>query len=211
LVYGAITVWAVALAAGWWSLEVYDFGTNASLPSGFVDRWPDDSALVRHDGRPTMLLFLHPKCPCSRASLGELERLFSSIAGHTTSAPDLIVVATVPQAAPADWYHTDTVARALRLSNARLYIDREGVEAARFGATTSGSVMLFDPAGARQYAGGVTIARGHEGGNAGRDAIAQILRGARHVATGIPAFGCRLCLPGEHGDSVVAALGSPTG
>ena len=59
--------------------------------------------------------------------------------------------------------------------DAQIFIDRGGREAARFGATTSGMLMFFDAAGTRRYAGGITIARGHEGQSAGADALSALL------------------------------------
>ena len=142
-----------------------------------------------------MLLFLHPKCPCSRATLHELERLLTSIGEQASRTLDLIVVATVPETVDDSWLNTDTVEQAKRLVNARLFIDRGGNEAARFGAATSGLVIFFNVAGSRQYAGGVTVARGHEGASVGGVYLTEILRGESAIAREMPAFGCRLCLP----------------
>jgi hypothetical protein len=119
------------------------------------------------------------------------------VQGDLTKAPELIVDATVPETADTSWSDTDTMALAKKLDGARVFVDRDGVEAARFGATTSGTVMLFDASGIRLYAGGITGSRGHEGANAGRDCLEQLLRGSSHAARQIPTFGCRLCLPNE--------------
>jgi len=136
---------------------------------------------------------MHPKCPCTRASLYELERVFRLV--REAAAVDVVCVATVPTDADDSWLDTDTLKRSSLLPNSRVVIDRNGVEAARFGATTSGTVMLFDAVGGRRYAGGVTIARGHEGHNAGSDAVEHILRGQSPPASELPTFGCGLCLP----------------
>jgi hypothetical protein len=55
--------------------------------------------------------------------------------------------------------------------------------------------MLYDAEGTCRYAGGITIARGHEGDNAGRLALLKILEGDLNAPVTFPAFGCRLCLP----------------
>jgi hypothetical protein len=196
-VTGAIALWLCAVAAGWCWIDTHDFQTIAPAKKGIADRWPGDSALVRHDGRATMVVFLHPKCPCSRASLHELEQLLDSLDGATKTPPELIVDATVPVSADNGWYETDTLAFAQKLEGADVFVDRGGAEAARFGATTSGTVMMFDAAGKRCYAGGVTGSRGHEGANASRDCLEQLLRGNDHVAHEMPTFGCRLCLPDD--------------
>ena len=194
-IYPAIVAWLAAVMVGWGFIANYEYSVNTPLPNSIVSRWPEQTALVRQEKCPTMLFFLHPKCPCSHASLSELEGLLSFDQESAEPAPDLIVVVTVPANANESWTGTPTLERAKRLANARLYFDSGGIEAARFGATTSGLVMFFDRAGDRQYAGGITMARGHEGANVGRDCLAEVLRGAPLTNREIPAFGCRLCLP----------------
>jgi hypothetical protein len=194
-VYGAIAVWLAAVAVAYWSIEHYEFATTDSSAAEFADHWPNDSKLPRQANHSTLVLFLHPKCPCSRASLSEIERLFTSIDGPAKTRPDFVVNVTVPQTASEDWLQTATLERVKAIADARIYVDWGGVEAAKFGATTSGFVMLFGENGSRQYAGGVTESRGHEGDNAGRNSLARILCHEIEMVEGIPAFGCRLCLP----------------
>ena len=69
---------------------------------------------------------------------------------------------------------------------------RGGTIAASFGAFTSGQVLLYDARrGALRFAGGITGARGHEGANAGRDALQSVLdEGAAKARA--PVFGCSL-------------------
>jgi hypothetical protein len=193
----ALALWIAAIALGWVWLQRYDFAVNAPLPQGIVEQWPANSAIARQPGRPTVVLFMHPRCPCTRATLGELERMYTNIAGAAPVAPDTIIVSTVPADADDAWLSTVTIERAQQLPEARLFVDRDGHEAARFGATTSGTVMVFDAAGHRQFAGGVTASRAHEGDNAGRDAVTQVLQGETSQLRELPAFGCRLCLPEE--------------
>jgi hypothetical protein len=193
--YAVIVLWVTAVVVGWWFIEDYSFSENPPLTHRPVDRWPSQTALTRQQGRPTMLLFLHPKCPCSRATLHELERLLTSTSGKAVRAVDLIVVATVPEFPDESWLRSETVERVGQLANARLFIDPNGTEAARFGAVTSGLVMYFDAEGTTQYSGGITMARGHEGPSVGGECVTKILRGETAVAHEMPAFGCRLCLP----------------
>src|SRR5207248_28858 len=94
-----------------------------------------------------------------------------------------------------DWCNTDNVQRAAKLPGASVVVDRGGIEAARFGATISGAIMIFDEAGNRRYAGGITPARGMQGANAGCDAALAVLQGSKTNLPNVPAFGCRLCLP----------------
>ena len=86
--WAVIAFWAVAIVAGWAFIQRYDLAANASTHS-FVGHWPTASAVEIRNGRPTVVLFMHPKCPCTRASLQELNRLYASLgeAHSTHSAP----------------------------------------------------------------------------------------------------------------------------
>jgi hypothetical protein len=190
-----IGVWLVAVAGGWCYITRDALSSDQHESNHVVDSWPADSALPRATERPTLLVFLHPKCPCSRASLKELRRTLDAATTVNSPAPALLVIATVPQAADQSWWQTETVELARGIANAQVHVDRGGREAARFGATTSGMVMLFDPSGQRLYSGGTTIARGHIGASTGGDRLAELLRGDTNQAIDMPTFGCRLCLP----------------
>lgn len=190
-----IAPWCCLLFVSWYFVERYDFNVNQPAPSGVVPNWPSNSALQRSPDRATLVLFLHPKCPCSRATIRELKKLLASTATTQSLAPDLFVVATIPPSADESWLNTDTIAQSEQIGGARLYIDRAGQEAARFGATTSGMVMLFDTSGALRFNGGITISRGHEGDSTGCDWLAELIRGGRCDSIELPVFGCRLCLP----------------
>src|SRR5688572_17630282 len=70
-----IAAWAVGVGAGIWVLWAY---ANRPGPAGAAAAsWPADSALRPDPSRPTMIMFIHPECPCSRASIEELNRLLA--------------------------------------------------------------------------------------------------------------------------------------
>jgi hypothetical protein len=189
-----ILVWLSVLVAAWSYLMIHDLAPEAAGSGAAVSRWPDGSALQQATGRPTLLLFLHPKCPCSRAAIRQLERID---AAAPRGAANLIVVVTVPLDAATDWSTTGSVAAAEKIPNANIYLDRGGIEAARFGATTSGELMLFNTKGKRVFVGGITPSRGHEGANVGADTLAALLDDTSGASATTPAYGCRLCLPTE--------------
>jgi hypothetical protein len=194
----ALVAWILVIAYSWWTVTAYEFTTEAA-DSGKVEHWPSESGIARAADRATLLFFLHPKCPCTAASLAELERLLSAGSRSPGSLPKTIIVATVPAGHSPDWLSTRTVVAAERLPAATLFVDERGTEARRFGAAASGTLMWFDEHGRRLYVGGITASRGHEGANVGRDRVADLLRGRLQRADGIPAFGCRLCLPKNGG------------
>jgi hypothetical protein len=70
--------------------------------------------------------------------------------------------------------------------------DDAGVEARRFGAETSGQVLLYGADGRLMFSGGATGARAHPGDNLGRASIVALLNHAATLETTTPVFGCPL-------------------
>jgi hypothetical protein len=140
--------------------------------------WPAATSLSRGTARFAIVMFVHPDCPCSRASLAELEKI---AAGSRKNHSITIVFSS---AGGALW------AQAGRLVGATLVVDASGREANRFGAMTSGHVVVYER-GTLRYAGGVTGSRGHAGVNGGRRAVQRILA-AESDDSVYPVFGCAL-------------------
>ena len=93
----AIVTWAAAVAIGWRLILDYEFKPESPNLAVATSWWPADTSLMIAPNRPTLLFFVHPKCPCTRASLAELERLWVLREQQAISSPHLIVVATVPK------------------------------------------------------------------------------------------------------------------
>jgi hypothetical protein len=181
-----ITAWIAVVAVGTWRMMSYEL--TPAPPAQAVQRWPDATQLVMDSSRQTLLVFLHPECPCSRATLAELDRLL-------TPRRDKVGVELVfvrPAGLEAGCERTDLWATAQRISGAKVICDPEGVEARRFGARTSGETMLFTEAGRLLYDGGITGSRGHEGDNPGRDTLAALIDGGGDAFHHAPVFGCAL-------------------
>ena len=76
---------------------------------------------------------------------------------------------------------------------ARIVFDRDGAEARRFGALTSGTVLVYDAQGRERFRGGITDRRGGEQDNPGLQRLASALTGARLThGRPTPVFGCPL-------------------
>jgi hypothetical protein len=132
-------------------------------------------------------MWVHPRCPCTRASARELAELMARASDRVHAT---VLVAT-PVDAPADWTDTGVVAERAAIPGVEIVRDR-GDAQARFGATTSGEVRLYAPSGARLFAGGITSARGHEGDNEGRAAIEAFAFATSFVTSFTPTYGCSL-------------------
>jgi len=159
-------------------------GQPGDAPTG----WPAASTIVRAVDRPTLVLFAHPRCPCTRASLGELRRIVDAQRGRV----DAQVWVVVPDGAPADWSDRGELVSAADIPGVAIHFDHGGAEAKRFGAHTSGQVVLYDAVGRLRYQGGVTGSRGHAGDNDGEERLLAQLQITVPVALVAPVFGCDL-------------------
>ncbi len=174
-----------------------DYGTQSGRSEQAPAQWPAGlQTMIKPDpARPTLVLFAHPLCPCTRASLWELEsitnRLFGMVDLHVLffEPEDPSVMSTV-------WEASDLKRMAARLPGTQLHVDVEGRIAKHFGAYTSGQVLLYDTDGSLQFAGGITPSRGHTGSNPGRAAIISAImsdEGVNPLAPRVnPVFGCSL-------------------
>jgi hypothetical protein len=145
---------------------------------------------------PTVVMLLHPHCPCSRASIEELSKLMTHCAGKLSAK----VIAIRPAGVTQGWEQTDLARSAAAIPGVEVVADDQGREAQRFGGATSGQTLLFAADGRLLFAGGITESRGHIGDNAGRSAIeAIVLAESNDISTTretnpgqTPVFGCPL-------------------
>jgi hypothetical protein len=179
-------LWLLAASAGAWGLLKYENtpGTADEAPS----QWPSESRVVRQVGRPTLLMFMHPHCPCSRASLGELNRLLARCEGTIATR----VLFVQPKGVADDWTETTLRKSAETIPGVDVQLDPEGKEARRFGAESSGYVVLYNTQGQLLFSGGITAARGHAGDNAGENTIIALLNGQKTNLKHTSVFGCSL-------------------
>jgi hypothetical protein len=187
------SLWAVLLASGWHLLLRHAFSPG---PSGSVPHeWPESSTLPHGRERPTLLCFAHRNCPCTRATLDELERILVEASGRARA----VVVLLAPEGGEADRVGGTIEARAREVIGARVVTDPEGIEARRFHVRTSGHVLLYDAQGRLRFSGGITEARGHAGEGAGGQAILACLRQESTGPTTTPVYGCSLFADEDEG------------
>lgn len=173
-------VWLGGIVAGFAAWERYD------ATPGAIPRQP---VVEHHSSGPwTLVMFVHPRCPCAHASLGELQVLRSEMPADV----EVRILFVRPAGACEGWEQDSLWAAATQLPGVRVECDPCGEEAQRVGATTSGHVILRGAAGATAFQGGITRARGRAGDNPGRRAIAAILRGDLSADRVAPVFGCPL-------------------
>ena len=182
---GFVTAWIGVISVGQFWLLGYQ--TNPGQSAKAAD-WPVESTLRPRDGHFTLVLFAHPHCPCTRASVEEL----SWVMAHSRGKLDVYAVFVLPKGAPADWERTPLWDMVATIPGLQPVSDVGGVEASRFRVETSGQTLLFDSLGALVCSGGITAGRGHAGDNAGRRALVECLAGRMPDRREIPVFGCPL-------------------
>jgi hypothetical protein len=190
-VHGAILAalgvgWATVIAAGAMVLFHEEYTPVARAAVG--GHFPAGSAVTLSPTEPTLVLFSHPLCPCTRATLHEMEE----VVGEMPDKVAVTVVFTVAKGLPADWKQGDLWRSATTLRGVRVVVDEDGVEARRFGVIGSGHCLVYAPDGQLLFSGGITGSRGHEGENPGLGALRGVLTTGRADNTSTPVFGCSL-------------------
>ena len=181
-------LWIGGSCGGLILLSVY---ANSPGPSQQAPaNWPNETSIRLSEHGSTLIMFAHPKCPCTRAGLGELEKIVARFHGSFTPW----VVFFKPIDSDESWDQTDLRETAAAIPGVHVISDLEGVEARRFHATTSGETILYNDQGERLFHGGITLARGHAGDNTGRSAIEDSLRGTVPVCSQTPIFGCPIAV-----------------
>jgi len=184
LVVAAVGTWGLVAGASLLSLIAYSRNAGRMGP-------PDAAqapAMLVGEYQYTLVVAVHPRCPCTRASLFELQRLMARCGGRLGCR----VLVVRPAGAPQDWEATDIVRTVRRLPRTEVELDADGKVARSLGCETSGSVVLLDAAGAPRFWGGITASRGHAGDNPGSDSIAAIVFGRHPGRRTTPVFGCDL-------------------
>lgn len=180
-----VSIFSVVLGAR--GLLAFDHGPGevGSVPA----RWPSASAVERRLDGPELLVFLHPSCSCSVATVNEIRSLGLS-AMQPRSAPEVTMffagMSREESQSSALWK------QARQIPGAHVIWDEEGRESKLFGALTSGIALLYSSRGELLFHGGVTGSRGHEGDNYGLARLAEAIRTGREVSAPGFVFGCAL-------------------
>ncbi len=175
-------VWLFAALGGAAWLTRYK---STAAPIG-PEASPLSSTLLATD-RPTLVMTVHPHCPCTKASFTELEKFLTQHAGRLAT----VLLFVQPAGEDARFIEGALWARAEAWPGVRRVVDVDGAESKRLGAAASGTALLFAPDGKLLFRGGMTVARGHEGDSPGAERMAALLSGRPALPTA-PVFGCGL-------------------
>ncbi len=177
-----VSIWVVLVGFAFTALLAYH-----NMPGDRSDHatvWPANNSMKMDTQRANLVVFIHPQCPCSVATLNELARI-QSICGVRLN---IQVVFYCPS--DMHWEDTSKVRQALAIPNVQITNDVDGKLAERFGALTSGHSFLYSSDGRRIFSGGITPARGHEGENLGRSSIVKYVLEGKITCEKTNVFGC---------------------
>jgi|SRR5665213_198185 len=178
--------WLMAVGTGFALILKYqNVGGSVGVPP---EHWPVGTQITLDSQRDTLVMFAHPQCPCTRASMEELNRLLARCRGQAAAH----VFFFKPEIFSNDWTRTDLWRSASSIPGVTVHEDSDGKQARLFGAETSGYVLLYDTHGQLLFKGGITGSRGHAGDNAGENAIVSLLAGEKASLKQTPVYGCSL-------------------
>ncbi len=187
--------WAVACVVGSYIAMRYDFQPGELGPA--PAHWPADTMVRPLPGHTTALFFLHPRCVCTAASV---QNVVKAMRGHPNARLISLVFVPPETAASEEWQNTkyEQVLRA-GVPESLIVPDPGGRDAERFGAATSGTVLVYDQQGIEIFRGGITDRRGGEEDNPGfRQFVEALTTGhASEAKTPWPVFGCSLQTPSD--------------
>ncbi|PQO47845.1 hypothetical protein [Blastopirellula marina] len=176
--------WLLLIGAGFVALASYQ--NQAGESAEHQSAWEKSPLIQRDAAQCQLLVFLHPHCPCSSATLNELARIQATCQNRLA----IQVVIYYPLGADADWLQTPNVKLAQQIPNAQWTLDPDGNSARELGVRTSGHTILLSPRGDLIFSGGITSSRGHEGANLGRQAIERYVCLGEKTVDQTHVYGC---------------------
>jgi hypothetical protein len=194
-------IWLVAIGTG--LVFVSGFETFGGSQTQSSSDWPKDTTIALDRTRPTLLMFAHPHCPCTRASLEELKSVLGNAQGKVAAQ----IFFLSPAKTPGAWTLTDSWHDATRIPGLSVHYDTDGYLAGLFGADSSGEVRLYNPRGQLLFRGGITGGRGQTGSNTGEDALLTLIRGSTPSVSQTPVYGCSLGFICETSELGIAQAG----
>lgn len=181
----AALLWTVTVGAMYRAIRRFE--STPGRAADALTTWPASSRIPRSPGEWRLVMLIHPRCSCSRASMEELRTIIEK----SPASLQTYVVVYKPHEFPNGWEKTDVFVTASHLPRTHIVLDQDGHEAALFRGFTSGQTYLYDGDGRLRFSGGITLLRGHAGFNSGTANVMQIVRSGQGNGEH-PVFGCAI-------------------
>ena len=182
----SVAAWVFCVGFGSYVLLV--FSARAAVTSTAPSSIPFNTKLVTTSNTPSLMVFLHPHCPCSKSTIEQLRKLLTT----TETRIDCHVLFVIPAGAPCNWEKGSLFDEVKTIQGVDTFIDIDGCEATRLSAVASGEVLLYDNSNHLTFHGGITPSRGQVGDNVGSKSISNLLRSNSTACRECPVFGCPL-------------------
>lgn len=188
----SLCVWLIVVGAGWVALGAY--ANTAGAQRAVPNRWPKNSKLKWNPNALNVVIFVHPKCSCSQATINLYREVESSTRLHVQTQVAFYCPSDESESWAEDrlWRSVGVLPNVIRL------IDRGGQEVKNFGVTTSGHVVVYSPNGELLFSGGITSRRAHEGESLGSQTLKRLFHEKSHGQLSLPVFGCRIFPEGAY-------------
>lgn len=175
-------VWILACAG--FLLSLFRFSSQPG-PVGLIqNKWPVLSKIIPDQTLPTLILFLHPYCSCSKAT-----RLMVFIKDRAK----VHLVLSNLSARLTDLSKSEIWVAARSISGvSEILVDDADFESKIFGAETSGHTFLYGSEGNLVFSGGLTPGRAHMGDSIGRETIIEWLNQNGQLLVTSAVYGCTI-------------------
>lgn len=181
-----IALWLTVVSGGTYYALLYDNSPGAAHTT--TSMWPQGLQFTPDKNKDTLVMLIHPKCSCSRASLGELARIVAEFPDNLR----VYVLYVTFSGNNGNWEFSEARATAQSIPGVTLIDDVDGKISKQFGAETSGYTLLYNQSGSLLFSGGITASRGHWGDNTGTQAVSAILTNGEVLTRKTAVFGCDL-------------------
>ncbi|MEM9417987.1 MAG: RedB protein [Planctomycetota bacterium] len=167
--WGIPAGWLILVGLGFTIMNAY--ATTPGEVSVAPPMWPVDTNLEEPADTFQAIVFAHPDCPCTQATLANIRHLSTKHLGKIKT--QLVFFDTKQRR--NEWAVTRLKKMAEDIPGSVVALDEDGHEAERFGVRTSGHVLVYSADHELLFSGGVTASRGHEGRSPGLDAIEALV------------------------------------
>lgn len=187
------TLWLGGISAGSLTMWNHQFSQGPSNQAPIA--LPAALDALAEDAKPlTLFMAIHPGCPCTGASLEQVDRL---IARNPDSIQLVGLVRDSGESTEStsdSKLHEESYWKRLEsMPNARPFADKDGSLANLLGTHVSGATIAYDETGSLRFQGGMTASRGHAGPSRSMDELESIARQlAPPELCSTPTFGCSL-------------------
>lgn len=168
------------------------FPTQTLLYSGFncqnASHLAANSQLKPVPGMYNLILIAHPKCPCTAATLEELDKIVARTQGRLA----VHAVFYAMHDAEESWFDTKNWHKSASIPALMRHKDYGGAYTTDFGAQTSGQILLYNQENRLVFNGGITAGRGHAGDNVGELSVIEWVQVGHSTVSSTPVFGCHL-------------------